>query len=56
MTIEKGIRDERLQCDINRKAAKIYKYEYLSGWEMLPSVKTRMREQTTFRFSPLGKL
>ena len=39
------IRDEKLQCDINREAAKIsawsfgkiHKYEYLSGEDILPS-------------------
>ena len=39
------IRDEKLQCNINREAAKISvlssgkidKYEYLPGEEMLPS-------------------
>ena len=45
MTLEDQIRDEKLQYDINREAAKIpalssgktYKYEYLTGEEMLPS-------------------
>ena len=45
MTIDGQIRDEKLQCDINREAVKIYalssnefnKYEYLSGEEILPS-------------------
>ena len=41
------IRDEKLQCDTNREAAKISawssgkidKYEYLTGEEILPSDK-----------------
>ena len=45
MAIEDRIRDEKLQCDINREAAKISvlssakidKYEYLTGLEILPS-------------------
>ena len=45
MTIDGKIRDEKLQYDINREAAKISalssgkidKYEYLRGEEILPS-------------------
>ena len=45
MIIVDQIRDEKLQCDINREAAKISafssgkidKYEYLTGEEVLPS-------------------
>ena len=45
MTIDDQITDEKLLCDINRKAVKIYalssnkfnKYEYLKGEEILPS-------------------
>ena len=45
MTIEDQIRDEKLQYDINREAAKISalpsgkidQYEYLTGEERLPS-------------------
>ena len=45
MTIEDHIRDEKLQYDINREAAKISsllsgkidKYEFLTGEEILPS-------------------
>ena len=44
MTIEDRIRDQKLQYDINREAAKISalssgktdKYEYLTGEEILP--------------------
>ena len=46
MVTEDKIRDEKLQCDINRKASKtsalsssrINKYEYLTGEEILPSI------------------
>ena len=45
MTINDQIRDEKLQYDINREAAKIsvlssceiHKYEYLTGENILPS-------------------
>ena len=45
MTINDQIRDEKLQDDINREAArisallsgKIHKYEYLTGEDILPS-------------------
>ena len=45
MTINDQIRDEKLQCDVNREAAKISasssgeirKYEYLTGENILPS-------------------
>ena len=45
MTINDQIRDEKLQYDINREAAKISalssgkirKYEYLTGEDILPS-------------------
>ena len=45
MTINDQIRDEKLQYDINREAAKIsalssskiHKYEYLTGEDILPS-------------------
>ena len=44
MTIDDKIRDEKLQYDINREAAKVSalssrkidKYEYLTGEEILP--------------------
>ena len=47
MIIDDQIRDEKLQYDINREAAKISallsgkidKYEYLTGEEILPSNK-----------------
>ena len=63
MTIEDQIKDEKLQYDINREAAKISvlssgkldKYEYLTGEEILPSNQQQMIEQTKFTYSPLGK-
>ena len=52
MTIGDKIRDEQLQYDVNREAAKIstlssgktYKYEYLTGEEILPSNQRQMIE------------
>ena len=63
MTIDDQIKDEKLQYDINREAAKISalssgkfnKYEYLTGEEMLPSNKEQIIEQAKFEYSPLGK-
>ena len=63
MTIDNQIRDEKLQYDINREAAKIlalssgkiHKYEYLTGEEILPSNQKQMIEQAKFTCSPLGK-
>ena len=62
MAIDK-IRDEKLQYDINREAAKMSalssgksdKYEYLTGEEILPSNQRRMTEQAKFTYSPLAK-
>ena len=63
MTINDQIRDEKLQYDINREAAKIpalwsgkiHKYEYLTGEDTLPSNQQQIIEQTKFTYSPLGK-
>ena len=63
MTIDDQIRDEKLQYDINRKAAeisalssgKIDKYEYLTGKEILPSNQKQIIEKAKFTYSPLGK-
>ena len=63
MTIEDQIKDEKLQYDINREAAKISalssgkiaKYEYLTGEEILPSNQQQIIEQAKFSYSPLGK-
>ena len=63
MTIDDNIRDEKLQYDINREAAKISalssgkidKYEYLTGEETLPSDQRKVIEQAKFTLSRLGK-
>ena len=63
MTNEDQIEDEKLQCDINREAAKISalssgkidKYEYLTGEEILPSNQQQIIQQAKFNYSPLGK-
>ena len=63
MTIDEKIRDEKLQYDINREAAKIsalslnkiHKYEYVTGEEILPSINQQIIEQDRFTYSPLGK-
>ena len=63
MTINDQVRDEKLQYDINREAAKIsskssgkfHKYEYLTGEDILPSNEQQIIEQAKFTYSPLGK-
>ena len=63
MTINDQIRDEKLPYDINREAAKrsalssakVHKYEYLTGEDILPSDQQRIIEQARFTYSPLGK-
>ena len=63
MTINDEIRDDKLQYDIKREAAKIsalssskiHRYEYLTGEDTLPSNKQRIIEQATFTYSPLRK-
>ena len=63
MTINDQIRDEKLQYDINREAAKIsalssgkiHKYEYLTGEDILPSNQQQIIEQAKFTYSLLGK-
>ena len=63
MTINDQIRDEKLQYDINREAAKIsafssgkiHKYEYLTGEDTLQSNQQQIIEQARFTYSPLGK-
>ena len=60
MTINDQIRDEKLQYDINREAAKISalssgkidKYEYLTDEEILPSNQQQIIEQAEFTYSP----
>ena len=63
MTIHGQIRDEKLQYDINREAAKISaslsgeirKYECLTGDDILPSNQQQITEQAKFAYSTLGK-
>ena len=63
MTIEDQIKDEKLQYNINREAAKISalssgkpdKYEFLTGEEVLPSNQQQIIQQAKFNYSPLGK-
>ena len=63
MTIDDKIRDEKLQYDLNREAAKIsallsgkiHKYEYLTGEDILPCNQQQIIEQAKFTYSPLGK-
>ena len=63
MTIDDQIKYEKLQYDVNRETAKIsalssgkfYKYEYVTGEEILPSNKQQLIEQAKFTYSPLGK-
>ena len=63
MTIDDQIRDEKLQYDINREAAKIsalssgkiHKYECITGKDILPSNQQQIIEQAKFTYSPLGK-
>ena len=57
------IRDEKLQYNINKEAAKISalssgkigRYKYLTGEEILPSDQSGMIEQAKFTYSILGK-
>ena len=63
MTIGDQIKDEKLQYDINREAAKISalssgkidKYDYLTGEEIIPSNQQQIIQQAKFTYSPLGK-
>ena len=63
MTIDNKIKEEKLQYNINREAAKISvlssckidKYEHLTRDEMLLSDQRRVIEQATFTWSSLGK-
>ena len=63
MTTDDQIRDEKLQYNINRKAAeisalssgKINKYEYLTGEDILQSEQQQIIEQAKFSYSPLRK-
>ena len=63
MTTDDKIRDEKLQFDINGKAAKISallcgkinKYEHVTVEETLPSNQRQIIEQAKFTYPPLGK-
>ena len=63
MTINDQIRDEKLQYDIDREAAKIsskssgklHEYEYLTVEDILSSNQQQILEQARFTYSPLGK-
>ena len=63
MTIDDQIRDEKLEYDINREAAKISalssgkirKYEYITGEDILPSNQQQIVQQAKFTYTPLGK-
>ena len=64
MTINDQIKDENIQYDINREAAKISalssgeicKYEYLTGEDILPSNQQQIIEQAKFTFLLWEKL
>ena len=63
MTINDQIKDEKLQYNIHREAAKIsalssgklHKYEYLTDEDILHSNQKQIIEQAKFTYSPLGK-
>ena len=63
MKINDQTREEKLQYDINREAAKIlalssgkiHKYEYLTSEDILPSNQQQIIEQARFTYSSLGK-
>ena len=63
MAIDDQIRDEILQYDVNREAAKISalssdkidKYKYLADKEILPSNKKQIINQAKFTYYLLGK-
>ena len=63
LTINDQIRDEKLQYDMNREAAKISalssgeirKSECLTGKDILPSIQQQIIEQAKFTYSPLRK-
>ena len=63
MIINDQIRDEKLQYDINREAAKISassfgkirKCEYITGEDVLPSNQQQIIEQAKIAYFPIGK-
>ena len=64
MIIDEKIKNEKLQYDVNRKAAKISvlssskinEYEYLTGEEILPSDQYKIIKKVKFTYSPLGRI
>ena len=64
MTIDDKIRDEKLQYNINKEAAKmsvlssgkIDKYEYIASEEILHSSQSPMTEPARFTYSFSGKV
>ena len=58
MTVDDKVRDEKLQYDINREAAKILallsgkidKDEYLTGEEISPYIQRQITEQAKFAY------
>ena len=63
MTSNDQIKDQKLQYDINKEAAKIsawssgniYHYKYITGEEVLSSNQRQIIEQANFTYSPLKK-
>ena len=63
MTFDDKIKDEKLQHDVRREAAKIStlssgkidKYEYLTGEEILSFNQKQIKEQAKLTYSPLEK-
>ena len=63
MTTDDKIKDEKLQCNINREAAeisalsssKIDKYQYLTGEKILPYSQSRIIEWAKYAYSSLEK-
>ena len=63
MTIDDKIKDEKVQHDISREAAKISalwsgktdKYEFPTSEEILSSDQSRIIEQVKFTYFPLGE-
>ena len=64
LIIDEKIKNEKLQYDVNRKAAKISvlsstkinEYEYLTDEEILPSDQYKIIKQVKFTYSPLGRI
>ena len=63
MKIDDKIKDQKLQHDVRREAAKIStlssgkidKYEYLTSEEILSFNQKQIKEQAKFTYSPLEK-